>query len=122
MGNNIYGGDPDYHRSLPAHQWHSDTSTEAAEAAAPKLRAITDKIFGLIGRAGGLGITDDEGMVHTGMDGNSYRPCRINLMHQGLIHDSGLRRLTRRNRNAVVWELTELGAKIYEAGLKRGQP
>lgn len=119
MSNRIYGGDPDYHRELPPHQWHSDTSTEAAEEVLPKMRGMIDKIFNHIGHAGEFGVTDDEGIVHVGMDGNSYRPCRINLMNQGLVKDSGLRRLTRRNRNAVVWELTELGRRIYEEGLKR---
>ena len=122
MSNRIYGGDPDYHRDLPAHQWHSDTSTEAAEAIAPKINTMVNKIFDLIGSKGGYGLTDDEGIVQTGMDGNSYRPCRIDLMNRGLVDDAGLRRPTRRGRNAVVWELTELGKRIYEEGLKRGQP
>lgn len=118
MSNRIYGGDPDYHRDLPPHQWHSDTSTEAAEAIIPKLKKLTDKIFNNLGQAGPFGMTDDEGMVQIGIDGNSYRPCRIDLMHRGLVRDSDLRRLTRRNRNAVVWELTELGRRIYEQELK----
>lgn len=121
MSNRIYGGDPEHHRSLPAHQWHSDTSTEAAEAIAPKMKSMTNKIFDLIGSQGGYGLTDDEGMVQTNMDGNSYRPCRIDLMNRGLVDDSGLRRLTRRNRNAVVWKLTELGQRVYEESRGRGK-
>ena len=118
MSNRIYGEDPDYHRELPTHQWHSDTSTEAAEEIIPRLKRLTDKVFNNLGHAGEFGVTDDEGMMHIGVDGNSYRPRRIALMHRGLVRDSDLRRLTRRNRNAVVWELTELGRRIYEQELK----
>lgn len=119
-----YMNDDDYehHKSLPSHQWHSDTSTESAEAIAPKKRMLNNKVFMELGKAGGFGLTDDEGMVALGMDGNTYRPCRIDLMHSGLVQDAGMRRLTRKNRNAVVWELTLQGSDIYGKIMGYGQP
>jgi hypothetical protein len=51
------------------------------------------------------GLTDEEGQILLGMEGNTYRPCRVTLMDRGWLEDSGQRRLTRFKRKAVVWIL-----------------
>jgi hypothetical protein len=93
---------------LPPHQSHSDTSRASAIAEAPtfglKVRSV------LIGFAHSMsGLTDEEGQESLQIEGNSYRPCRVTLMDQGMVYDTGLRRKTRANRPAVVWDLTAKG-------------
>lgn len=93
---------------LPPHQSHSDTSRASAIAEAPtfgmKVRSV------LIGFAHSMsGLTDEEGQESLQIEGNSYRPCRVTLMDQGLVYDTGFRRKTRANRPAVVWDLTAKG-------------
>jgi hypothetical protein len=55
------------------------------------------------------GWTDEEAANYLDMTGNSYRPCRVDLMDRGLVHDSGRRRKTAAGRNAVVWVITDKG-------------
>lgn len=93
---------------LPPHQSHSDTSRASAIAEAPtfgmKVRSV------LVGFAqAGTGLTDEEGQQYLQIEGNSYRPCRVTLVDQGLVYDTGFRRKTRANRPAVVWDLTAKG-------------
>ena len=93
---------------LPPHQSHSDTSRASAIAEAPtfgmKVRSV------LIGFAHSMsGLTDEAGQESLQIEGNSYRPCRVTLMDQGLVYDTGLRRKTKANRPAVVWDLTAKG-------------
>jgi hypothetical protein len=101
---------------LPPHQSHSDTSRASAIAEAPtfglKVRTV------LVGFAHAMsGLTDEEGQERLQIEGNSYRPCRVTLMDQGLVYDTGFRRKTRAGRPAVVWDLTAKGREtlILEA-------
>ena len=99
---------------LPPHQSHSDTSRASAIAEAPtfglKVRSV------LIGFAHSMsGLTDEEGQESLQIEGNSYRPCRVTLMDQGLVYDTGFRRKTRAGRPAVVWDMTAKGReKLFE--------
>lgn len=90
---------------LPPHQRHSDTSTEAAVLIAPKFGTLMAKLLETFKKRPYLGLTDEEGQVLLGMEGNTYRPCRVTLTARGWIEDSGQRRLTRSKRKAVVWML-----------------
>lgn len=103
---------------LPPHQWHSDTSTEAAEAIAPKFGRMTHAVLLLIARHAD-GITDEEGQSLIGMEGNSYRPCRVTLADKGYVHDTGQRRLTAHRKKAVVWAITSRGTEYLMAPLLR---
>jgi len=94
---------------LPKHQVHSETSREAAAHVAPTFGRSVRKVFAAFVRADKVGWTDEEAANYLNMTGNSYRPCRVDLMDQGLVHDSGRRRKTAANRNAVVWVLTDKG-------------
>jgi hypothetical protein len=99
---------------LPKHQVHSDTSREAAEHVAPRFGRITQIVYQQFIAAGHAGLTDEEGAIKLGMTGNSYRPCRVDLMDRGLVHDSGRRRKTIAGRNAVVWTVTDWSDHVFE--------
>lgn len=93
---------------LPPHQHHSDTSAAAAEAVAPKFGRMTQSVLTTLARFP-LGLTDEEAQRIMGMEGNSYRPCRITLRRKGFVKDSEIRRKTAHKREAVVWAVTERG-------------
>ena len=94
--------------TLPPHQWHSDTSRAATEAIAPKFGTITRKVLAHL-CSYPLGLTDEEAQQTMGMEGNSYRPCRVTLMDRGFVVDSGTRRKTHQRKDAVVWSVTPEG-------------
>ena len=94
--------------TLPPHQWHSDTSAAAAVAIAPKFGRMTRSVLTMIARYQD-GLTDEEAQSIMGMQGNSYRPCRVTLMDKGFVVDTGHRRKTRQRKDAVVWSVTPEG-------------
>ncbi len=98
---------------LPPHQWHSDTSRAAAEAIAPKFGTMTRDVLLQLSRFP-EGLTDEEGQQAAGMQGNSYRPCRVSLMDKGFVVDSGHRRKTHQRKDAVVWCVTPEGYLALE--------
>ena len=100
--------------NLPPHQWHSDTSRAAAQAIAPKFGTLTRDVLLQLSRFP-YGLTDEEGQIAAGMQGNSYRPCRVTLMDSGFVVDSGNRRKTHQKREAVVWHVTPEGFLALEA-------
>lgn len=98
---------------LPPHQSHSDTSTSAALSIAPKFGTMTrDVLVNFTKYPSGL--TDEEAQNIMGMQGNSYRPCRVTLMNRGFVADSGDRRKTNQRKDAVVWSVTPDGYKSLE--------
>ena len=98
---------------LPPHQSHSDTSTSAALSIAPKFGTMTrDVLVNLTKYPSGL--TDEEAQNIMGMQGNSYRPCRVTLMDRGFVADTGDRRKTNHRKDAVVWTVTLAGYKSLE--------
>lgn len=107
-GPNIKKPKPRLISDLPPHQRHSDTSVSSAVAIAPKFNAKTESLLATIEKCG-LGLTDEEGQDMLGIEGNSYRPCRVNLFNNGFLQDSGMRRKTKSNKNAVVWMITTAG-------------
>ncbi len=92
---------------LPPHQVHSDTSTEAAVAIAPKFGKMTMSVLNFL--AGQQGMTDEEAQRAMGLEGNSYRPCRVTLADRGYVADTGGRRMTAHRKRAVVWSITQKG-------------
>jgi hypothetical protein len=98
---------------LPPHQSHSDTSTSAALSIAPKFGTMTRYVLVNLSKYPS-GLTDEEAQNIMGMQGNSYRPCRVTLMDRGFVADSGDRRKTNQRKDAVVWFVTPDGYKSLE--------
>lgn len=51
--------------------------------------------------------TDEEICKATGLRGSSVRPRRGELVHEGLVEDSGQVKPTQSGRDAIVWQVTE---------------
>lgn len=100
---------------LPPHQAHSDTSTEAALAIAPKFGPMVNSVLIFLSQHG-RGLTDEQAQGLMGMEGNSYRPCRVTLADKGYVWDTGERRLTSRRRRAAVWAVTDRGREYLKEG------
>lgn len=78
-----------------------DTSIDAAVKARPKSGKQRELVFNTIKAAGGL--TSDELAQRLNLPAQSITARVNSLANDGLIFDSGLRRLTRYNRKAIVW-------------------
>ena len=79
---------------------HPDTSIEAALFVAPRTGTLRRKVYDYIKAAGGA--TDDEIQAALDMDGNTERPCRVELVNAGIVADSGIRRRLD-GRPRIVW-------------------
>lgn len=88
--------------SAPA-QAHSDTSVAAADAIRPSATVIRSRVLRAIVAAGEAGATDEELQDGLVLSGSTQRPRRVELVAQGAVVDSGIRRKTRSGRQAVVW-------------------
>jgi len=99
--------------NLPPHQSHSATSTSAALSIAPKFGTMAREVLVNLTKYPN-GLTDEEAQSIMGMQGNSYRPCRVTLMDRGFVADSGDRRKTNQRKDAVVWSVTPDGYKSLE--------
>ena len=85
-------------------QEHSDTSKSAAASVEGSPRTRTRAaVLQAIRDAGAEGLTDEKGTEVSGIEPNTYRPRRIELMEQNLIVDSKKTRLTRSGRSATVY-------------------
>lgn len=99
-------------------QSRSYTSLLAAKSIEPKAGTLRAAVLKYIRVLGEHGATDDECQADLGMEGSTQRPRRIELLQQGLIHDSGKERLTRSGKKAVVWTAT----RQTFVGFDRGSP
>jgi cytosine/adenosine deaminase-related metal-dependent hydrolase len=88
-------------------QRHSDESRTAAERIRERSPVLRGQVYAVIATAD-EGRTDEEGAAILHMNGNTYRPRRIELQRLGLIVARGSR-LTKAGRPAAVW---------YAAGAK----
>ena len=86
---------------------HPETSYSAAQTAFPNSGTQRHRVLSLIARMREHGATDDEVGDALALDGNSVRPRRLELEAGGWIRDSGERRPSRHNNEAIVWVLTE---------------
>lgn len=97
----------DLYKGEPPHQAHSDTSTDAADQLPDeRRRTLRAAVMAYIAHKRADGATDEELQFALSLEGNTERPRRRELQLGGLITDSGQRRLTASNRNAVVWVAT----------------
>lgn len=79
---------------------HPDTSREAAEAVEPRTGTQRRRVYDLIRETGGC--TDIDCQRVLGLDGNTERPRRVELVEAGLVRDSGERRRVN-GRRMIIW-------------------
>lgn len=73
-----------------------------------KPRIKTNTILEMIRNKGSYGLTDDEGLASLGLDSNAgYRQLRVQLVHENLVSDSGLKRKNRSGYSGRVWVAIE---------------
>ncbi len=92
---------------LPA-QDHSKTSIEAAESMEPHAPTLRERVYNLLKSQLINGMTDEEMQDTLLMNPSTQRPRRIELLNQGVIEDSGVKRLTKSGRKAVVWRAVRI--------------
>jgi hypothetical protein len=85
------------------HHNPTDTELEAAESVTNVTGGLRVQALALL-RATPHGLTDDEGGALMGADRLTFGRRRNELVIEGLVYDSGLRRLTPHNRRAIVWK------------------
>lgn len=96
---------------IPPHQSHSDTSTAAAMSEAPKFKGKRLIVLRHLNRTDA---TDEQAQNNLGMSGNTYRPCRVTLVTDGMAYDTGKRARTNAKKEAVVWGITEKGKQYLK--------
>lgn len=82
----------------------TDTQVNAALMAYPKSGTARRRVLEFI--EAHHGATDDEVQVGLGMNPNTQRPRRVELVEGGFIRDSGQRRKTQGGADAIVWKAT----------------
>lgn len=88
--------------TMPPAQKHSQTSVDAAVSIKPATGALRTKVFDYIRQCGVTGATDEEIQTALGMNPNTQRPRRVELVGLGRIKPSGTR-VTTSGRKAAVW-------------------
>ena len=96
-----------YERYMPPFQPHSDTSLGAAVAILPDVGTLRRKVYDYLLRCGAYGSTDEEMQWGMAMDASTQRPRRVELVERHWVEDSGVRRKTRKGRQATVWVVKE---------------
>lgn len=93
----------------PSHRNAPETSRQAALANAPRSGTQRAKVLlALYDHA----LTDDEIAATTDLVGNAVRPRRGELVSGGFVEDSGHRRSSWMGHPAVVWQVTDKGARV----------
>ncbi len=87
----------------PKFQAHSNTSKDAAAKIETKARTLRGTVYSFLKISNLYGATDEELQTVLGMNPNTERPRRIELVELGLVKDSGRKRDTKSGRKAVVW-------------------
>ena len=112
----------------PARRDDPDTSHAAADSIAPfKARALHRWIIAVLvsGPVTDETLSDEharECAMSWGDDGppstssSGLRTRRSELVHHGLVEDSGLRATMTTGRKAILWRLTPLGRQAHEEG------
>jgi len=80
-----------------------DTSRAAHERIRPSALVLRERVARFVEARGVEGATDQEVQIGLAMSGNTQRPRRWELMHDGRLKDSGATRTTRKGRAAIVW-------------------
>ena len=97
-----------------------DTSVEAAVAASTDMTHNQIIVLRALAAAGTHGLIDHEHHPVNGLDQDTAGKRRGELRALGLVVDSGHRRKTPRNRNAVVWRITPAGTGVLNRLNRQG--
>jgi hypothetical protein len=81
----------------------SATSMAAAKLMDGKRAPLLAQIYSMLLGCLPGGLTDEEGQEMLSLNGNTYRPRRVELEEAGLVKNSLVTRPTRAKRQAVVW-------------------
>jgi hypothetical protein len=81
-----------------------DTSIQAAVSVYPDLRELQIDVL-KYAETQPYGFTDEEMNIHFNTYRSTYRARRAELMHKGLIVDSGKKKKMSSGRNGIVWIL-----------------
>ena len=92
------------HRGRAPAQGHSPTSIAAAEGIEESIGRLQRRVFTIL-REHPSGLTDEQMQSMLMMPPSTQRPRRIQLMHLGIVTDSGRTRPFRSGRPGVVWVL-----------------
>jgi hypothetical protein len=84
----------------PPSQGHSEPSVKAAISMRPKANTLRDRIYQYLTTYGPA--TDDEIRMGLGLDGNTARPRRIELVAMGKVTAAGKGKSSRGNQ-ATLW-------------------
>jgi hypothetical protein len=84
------------------YQSHS-TSKEAAKSILPKVGTQRHAVMEFIRTQGIKGATDEEVQTALNLRVQSETPRRVELVRDGLVHDSGSTRQTSSDKPATVW-------------------
>ena len=85
---------------------HPDTSKLAARTIEPRTGTQRRRVLDWCIMRAEAGATDLELQEALGLDGNTERPRRLELVHAGYLEDSG-----RRRAGHIVWIDAEIGAR-----------
>lgn len=85
----------------PPAQYRSPTSVEAAVKVEPRAGTLRRRVLDFLRSVDGA--TDDEMQVALDMNPSTQRPRRVELVAAGWVRDSGTKRRTRGDCDAVVW-------------------
>lgn len=107
----------DPYEGMSQNTGQGETSGEAAEWITSKAGKLRRTVLWAIRNAPD-GLTDEEGQDVLGMEGNTYRPRRVELhkgwrdIPGGFVEDRGVRRKGRSGRSAIVWYPTPRGFRV----------
>jgi hypothetical protein len=83
---------------------HSETSRAAADAMAPHVTPLQQKVMDFLREHGPA--TDEEMQAGIPMGANTQRPRRVELVAKGRVIDSGKTRTGTSGKQAVVWAVS----------------
>lgn len=93
-------------------------ATSRAAGESIEAETLRGSVWLSIHHEGAEGATDEELAERLGLAGNTARPRRRELAQRNLVADSGVRRLTRSGRQAIVWVAVE----FLPAGHRQPEP
>lgn len=102
MGVDLFTYRPDPYPGSPGYK-DRDTSRLAARHVASRVEALRDRCLSKVKAAGSDGLTADEAAELVDETVLSIRPRFTELLRDGKIKDSGLRRRNDSGRSAKVW-------------------